>query len=89
MKILPELQPIFQSELDKKLVDLGDTGFVIKLPKNKFAICTKIYFNLSYLILKKSLNRASSNRGVLVDAFANKWYDSAMGRKRSKNDEQS
>ena len=42
MKILPELQPIFQSELDKKLVDLGDTGFVIKLPKNKLAICTKI-----------------------------------------------
>ena len=42
MKISPELQPIFQSELDKKLVDLGDIGFVIKLPKNMLAICTKI-----------------------------------------------
>ena len=42
MKIAPELQPILQSELDKKLVDLGDVGFVIKLPKNKLAICAKI-----------------------------------------------
>jgi len=42
LKVLPDLQPIFQSKLDKNLVDLGDTGFVIKLPNNRLAVCTKI-----------------------------------------------
>jgi len=42
LKISPELQPILQSKLDRNLIDVGGVGFVIKLPNNALAICTKI-----------------------------------------------
>ena len=42
LKISPELQPILQSKLDRNLIDIGGVGFVVKLPNNKLAICTKI-----------------------------------------------
>ncbi len=41
LKIPPELQPILQSKLDRNLVDVGGSGFVIKLPNNDLVICTK------------------------------------------------
>jgi len=42
LKISPELQPNLQSKLDRNLIDFGGVGFVVELPNNKLAICTKI-----------------------------------------------
>tara|TARA_B100000945_G_scaffold239514_1_gene195618 strand:+ start:446 stop:1600 length:1155 start_codon:yes stop_codon:yes gene_type:complete len=42
LKMMPELQPKFQSKLDKNLIDWGGIGFVIKLPDDRLAVCTKI-----------------------------------------------
>jgi SAM-dependent methyltransferase len=42
LKISPELQPILQSKLDKNLLDTGGSGFIVKLPNNMLAICTKM-----------------------------------------------
>lgn len=41
LKISPELQPIFQSKIDRNLVNTGGVGFVVKLPDNALAICVK------------------------------------------------
>jgi hypothetical protein len=42
LKISPELQPVFQSRIDRSLIDTGGVGFVVKLPNNTLAICVKI-----------------------------------------------
>ena len=42
LKISPELQPKIQSKIDKDLIDIGGSGFIIKLPNNTLAICSKI-----------------------------------------------
>jgi len=41
MKISPDLQPKLQSRIDKNLLDIGGSGFVVKLPNNMLAICVK------------------------------------------------
>ena len=42
LKISPNLQPILQSKLDKNLLDTGGSGFIVKLPNDMLAICTKM-----------------------------------------------
>lgn len=42
LKIDPKLHPKIQSKIDKNLINFGGSGFIINLPNNAIAICSKI-----------------------------------------------
>ncbi len=42
LSIEPKLHPKIQSKIDKNLVNIGSSGFIIRLPNNAIAICSKI-----------------------------------------------